>query len=575
MPGDWEEKDTEGLERTTFESNAQVAYFSMEIGLHHSMPTYSGGLGVLAGDTLKAAADLGFPLVGVTLAHRKGYFRQQLDAQGQQRESEEGWDPAGRLEEMKERATVRIDGRDVQLRAWRCMQPGNNGTSVAVYFLDTRLPENAPQDQALTDHLYGGDPAYRLSQEIVLGIGGVRMLRALGYPDLRVFHMNEGHSALLTMALLEERVHTEGVTEHHLAEVRKQCVFTTHTPVPAGHDQFDRGMVYRYAGERMASLLEGAGAYTGDMLNMTHLALRLSHWANAVAMRHGQVSREMFPGHEIQAITNGVHSSTWVAEPMGELYDRYMPGWRQVSFAFRHAIGIPAEEILRAHNQAKADMLAKVEGLTGVKLDPRAMTIGFARRAAKYKRLDLLFRNVDRLKQIATEVGPFQVVVSGKAHPHDEGAKELIRRVHDAARETGDAVKVVYIEDYNMEVASWLIPGVDVWLNNPQRPLEASGTSGMKAAMNGVPSLSTLDGWWIEGHEEGVTGWSIGNTWDPEPDERDAESLYGKLEMVVLPLYYNRPDRFAHVMRSAIALNGSFFNAQRMVLQYAREAYHL
>ncbi len=220
-------------------------------------------------------------------------------------------------------------------------------------------------------------------------------------------------------------------------------------------------------------------------------------------------------------------------------------------------------------------MLAKVEGLTGVKLDPRAMTIGFARRAAKYKRLDLLFRNVDRLKQIAREVGPFQVVVSGKAHPHDEGAKELIRRVHDAARETGDAVKVVYIEDYNMEVASWLIPGVDVWLNNPQRPLEASGTSGMKAAMNGVPSLSTLDGWWIEGHEEGVTGWSIGNTWDPEPDERDAESLYGKLEMVVLPLYYNRPDRFAHVMRSAIALNGSFFNAQRMVLQYAREAYHL
>lgn len=571
-----EEKERQTVERTTFASNAQVAYFSMEIGLHHSMPTYSGGLGVLAGDTLKAAADLGYPLVGVTLAHRKGYFRQELEGSGQQRELEEGWDPAGRLEEMKERATVQIEGRDVQIRAWRCVQGGNNGTSVAVYFLDTRLPENAPEDQALTDHLYGGDPAYRLSQEIVLGIGGVRMLRAIGYPDLRVFHMNEGHSALLTMALLEERVgYAAQVSPHDIDEVRKRCVFTTHTPVPAGHDQFDRGMVYRYAGERVASLLEGAGAYTGDMLNMTHLALRLSRWANAVAMRHGQISREMFPGYEIQAITNGVHSSTWVSTPMGQLYDRYMPGWRQIPFAFRHAIGIPAAEILRAHNEAKSIMLSKVEQITGAKLDPKAMTIGFARRAAKYKRPELLFRNVDRLKQIAKEVGPFQVVVSGKAHPHDEGAKELIRRVHDAAREVDGAVNVVYVPDYNMEVASWLIPGVDVWLNNPQRPLEASGTSGMKAAMNGVPSLSTLDGWWIEGHEEGVTGWSIGNTWDPETDERDAESLYGKLEMVVLPLYYNRPDKFANVMRSAIALNGSFFNAQRMVLQYAREAYHL
>lgn len=566
------------LDSSLFQTRAEVAYFSMEIGLHHSMPTYSGGLGVLAGDTLKAAADVGLPLVGVTLVHRKGYFRQQLDAQGQQRESEEGWDPAGVLEEMPQRAHVEIEGRKVALRAWRCIQRGSNGTTVPVYFLDTRLPENAVQDQALTDYLYGGDTGYRLAQEIVLGIGGVRMLRAFGYPDLRTFHMNEGHSALLTMALLDERIgdlRPDSIGVNDVNEVRRQCVFTTHTPVPAGHDQFDRGMVHRYAGERIATMLEKAGAYTGDSLNMTHLALRLSRWANAVAMRHGQVSREMFPGYEIQAITNGVHSGTWVAEPMGELFDKHMPGWRQVPFAFRHAIGIPLAELTRAHGRAKLAMVTEVARRTGVQLDPHMMTIGFARRAAKYKRPELLFRDIDRLKQIASEVGPFQVVASGKAHPADDGAKELIRRVHDGARSVDGAIKVVYIEDYNMDVASWLIPGVDLWLNNPQRPLEASGTSGMKAAMNGVPSLSTLDGWWIEGHLEGVTGWSIGNTWEPESDARDAESLYGKLELVVLPTYYRRPDHFAEIMRSAIALNGSFFNAQRMVLQYAREAYQL
>jgi len=558
--------------------NANVAYFSMEVGLESGMPTYSGGLGVLAGDTLKSAADLGLPMVAVTLVHRKGYFRQSFDGYGNQLETEEPWSPETVLNEVEPRVSVTIEGRPVQIRAWRYTVRGSNGTTVSLYLLDTALPENAPEHQGLTDHLYGGDLRYRLAQEAVLGIGGTRMLQALGYDHLRVFHMNEGHSALLTMALLQNELTRRGddvPTEGDIASVRGRCVFTTHTPVPAGHDQFDRELVGQVLDPEITALLERCDGLTDGNLNMTHLALRFSRYANAVALRHGQVSREMFPGHDIAEITNGVHSGTWVAEPMAQLFDRHIPGWRQIPFAFRHAIGIPLPELRRAHEAAKRDLFDEVERRTGVTLDPGLMTIAFARRAARYKRPELLFRDRDRLRTIAASAGPFQVVIAGKAHPADQGAKWLIQQVHEAAADLRDTIPVVYLEDYNMGLAAHIVAGVDLWLNNPQRPLEASGTSGMKAAMNGVPSLSTLDGWWVEGHVEGVTGWSIGTTWDPATDERDAEALYDKLEMTILPLFYRRPEIYADVMRSAIALNGSFFNAQRMVLQYAREAYRI
>ncbi|MDZ7728616.1 MAG: alpha-glucan family phosphorylase [Dehalococcoidia bacterium] len=404
------------------------------------------------------------------------------------------------------------------------------------------------------------------------------MLRALGYDNLAVFHMNEGHSALLTTALLEEEVGArgeEGVTPEAVEQVRQRCVFTTHTPVPAGHDQFDRGLVQQLLDARTVQLTEQAEGFTDGVLNMTHLALRLSRYANAVALRHGQVSREMFPGYPIAAITNGVHAVTWVADPMKDLFDRHIPGWRLDPVAFRHAIGIPATELRRAHETAKWSAIESIRQRTGAALDPNVLTIGFARRAARYKRAELVFSDVARLRQIAQHVGPIQFLIAGKAHPADEMAKATIRHVHEAAAQLKGAVQVVYVEDYNMSLARDLVAGVDLWLNNPQRPLEASGTSGMKAAMNGVPSLSTLDGWWIEGHVEGVTGWSIGTSWDPAPDEKDAEQLYSKLEMVVAPMYYRQPERWAEVMRYAIALNGSFFNAQRMVMQYAQEAYRL
>ena len=553
-----------------------VAYFSMEIGLESDMPTYSGGLGVLAGDSIRAAADMGLPMVAVTLAHRKGYFRQQLDEHGQQLESDEEWQPEGRLERVEPTVSVELHGTRVAIGAWKTVVPGANGAPVQVYLLDTRLPENGPEQQALTDHLYGGDLRYRLGQELVLGVGGVKMLRALGYSEVRAFHMNEGHSALLTMALLEEALsgcQAEQVDESAIEAVRRQCVFTTHTPVAAGHDQFDLSMVRDNLGDRMVRLLEACHVIRDYRLNMTRLALLLSRWSNAVAFRHGQVSREMFPGFRINEITNGVHSETWVAPPMKELFDHYIPGWRLVPFAFRHAIGIPLAELRRTHAASKTRLLDYVRRETGVSLDPGVMTIAFARRAASYKRPELLFRDLERLRTINRVAGPIQVVVAGKAHPADEMAKGLIRQVHGAARELGESIPVVYLENYNMETAGMIVPGADLWLNNPQRPLEASGTSGMKAAMNGVPSLSTLDGWWIEGHVEGVTGWAIGRDWNPASDEADADALYNKLELTVLPLFYRQPEAYAEVMRSAIALNGSFFNAQRMMLQYDREAY--
>jgi starch phosphorylase len=554
-----------------------IAYFSMEIGLEPTMPTYSGGLGVLAGDTLRAAADLGLPLVGVTLLHRKGFFRQTLDGRGNQSEAPCEWSPEERLIEAPERVTIAIEGRPVHVRAWRYDAHGVNGRSVPVYLLDTSLPENSPEDRELTDSLYGDGSRYRLQQEAVLGLGGVAMLRALGYGSVQAYHMNEGHSALLALALLAEQTEGRGLagaTPADIEAVCRRCVFTTHTPVPAGHDQFPLELVHQVLGPEWLDGLMAAGCCPEGVLNMTYLALRFSHFINGVAMRHEQVSQDMFPYYPINSITNGVHAPTWVAPPFRALYDRHFPEWLRDSLYLRYATSLPLPEILEAHSLAKRALLDEVARRTGRRLDPRALTLGFARRATAYKRTDLLFADLDRLRRIVRHAGPLQVVFSGKAHPRDEGGKQLIRNVFHAARELGDDLPVVYLEDYDMALAGKVCAGVDLWLNTPQKPLEASGTSGMKAALNGVPSLSVLDGWWIEGHVEGVTGWSIGDSWDSESDPaRESASLYDKLEFIIAPLFYGRPLGYAAVMRGAIALNGSYFNAQRMMIQYLEHAY--
>jgi starch phosphorylase len=551
-----------------------VGYFSMEIAINPAIPTYSGGLGVLAGDTLRSAADTGVPLVAFTLAHRKGYFQQHLDPCGLQTEDVQPWDPAAFCSEEQARVTVSVEDRIVTVRAWRYDLAGRYGHIVPIYLLDTDIEGNSGWDRGLTDHLYGGDTNYRLQQEIVLGMGGVRMANALGL-RINVYHMNEGHAALLTLALIESQLGGGplGVpTEADLALVRKKCVFTTHTPVPAGHDRFSTDQTVRILGADRTARLEKLGCYRDGMLNLTLLALKFSRYANGVAMQHAKVSQAMFPEFPIDSITNGVHAPTWVSEPIQQMLDTNLPNWRRDNLYLRNAIDLKERDILAAHARSKEGLLAEVGTRTGVVLDPKVLTLGFARRVATYKRATLLFTDRDRLVEIANQAGGLQIVYAGKAHPQDEPGKALIQKViEDAQKVSGSPLKVVYLENYAWDLGALLTSGVDVWVNTPKRPYEASGTSGMKAALNGVPSLSILDGWWIEGCIEGVTGWAIE---DGATDEEEALALYRKLETAVVPLYLEAPEKWARLMRTTLAFNGSYFNTNRMVKQYTRNAYY-
>jgi starch phosphorylase len=558
----------------SFPPTGVVGYFSMEIAINPAIPTYSGGLGVLAGDTLRSAADTGVPLVAFTLAHRKGYFQQHLDPRGLQTEDVQPWDPANFCSEEPARITVSVEDRIVTVRAWRYEMVGRYGHIVPIYLLDTDIEGNSGWDRGLTDHLYGGDTNYRLQQEIVLGMGGVRMANALGH-RINVYHMNEGHAALLTLALIESQLGGGplGVpTEADLALVRQKCVFTTHTPVPAGHDRFSTEQTARILGGDRTARLEKLGCYRDGMLNLTLLALKFSRYANGVAMQHAKVSQAMFPEFPIDSITNGVHAPTWVSEPVQQMLDTNLPNWRRDNLYLRNAIDLKERDILAAHARSKEGLLAEVGTRTGMVLDPKVLTLGFARRVATYKRATLLFTDRDRLIEIANQAGGLQIVYAGKAHPQDEPGKALIQKViEDAQKVSGSLLKVVYLENYAWDLGALLTAGVDVWVNTPKRPYEASGTSGMKAALNGVPSLSILDGWWIEGCIEGVTGWAIE---DGANDEEEALALYRKLETAVVPLYLQAPENWARLMRTTLAFNGSYFNTNRMVKQYSRNAYY-
>lgn len=561
---------------------ARIAYFTMEIGISTEIPTYSGGLGVLAGDTVQSAADLKLPMVVVTLLHRRGYFRQEIGEGGAQIELPVEWSPEQMLRELPPRTGLTIEGRHVLVRAFMHEMRGITGHIVPVLFLDTDLPENDPQDREITQWLYGGDERYRLKQEAVLGVGGVRMLRMLGLPTIARYHLNEGHAALLAAELLREEMNQRGVEfvdDAAVQAVRSMCVFTTHTPVPAGHDQFPREMVYSVLGRHPA--LERSGLFERQgTLNMTWAALNLSRFINGVAKRHGEVSREMYPHHTVDSITNGVHLGRWVSPPFAELFDRYIPGWRLDNPSLRYALLIPPGDIWHAHMAAKLSMIEMVGQRTGNWLDPAAIVVGFARRMTGYKRADLLFSDLSRLARIADVAGPLQCVFSGKAHPRDGMGKEHIRAIHRAAEALRGRINIVFVPGYDIDVARSIVSGVDVWLNTPEAPQEASGTSGMKAAANGVPSLSVLDGWWIEGCIEGVTGWAIDSFPEDPSDaghrrEADAAVVYDKLENVILPMYYGNRERFIDVMRAAIAVNGSFFNTQRMLGEYVLKAYYL
>jgi len=558
-------------------SERKIAYFSMEFGLASEIPTYSGGLGILAGDMIRAAADLGVPMVGVTLLHRKGYFRQHLDESGHQSEQPVNWVVTDFLTEQAGRTSVTIEGRRVALRSWKRDVLGKGNFSIPVYFLDADVPENSQWDRTLSDFLYGGDSRYRLAQEIILGIGGVRMLRALGHQALERYHMNEGHSSLLALELLDEEVQRAGRSMPNQADieaVRRKCVFTTHTPVAAGHDQFPIELARQVLGRGEVDAMKDVFC-CGDLLNMTYLALNLSHYVNGVAKKHGETARLLFAGYTIDAITNGVHAATWAVESVAELFDRYIPGWRQDGYSLRYALSIPKQNIWQAHTVAKQRLLEYVKSQARIAMEMDVLTLGFARRATAYKRADLLFSDIERLKAIGSKWGGLQIIYAGKAHPHDETGKEQIQRVFRARDLLRNQIKIVYLTEYDMDMGKMMTGGVDIWLNTPKPPLEASGTSGMKAAVNGVPSFSMLDGWWIEGCIEGVTGWSIGSQADAmeENHGQDAAALYAKLENVIMPLYRDNQDGFLDIMRHAIALNGSFFNTHRMLQQYVAKAY--
>ncbi|MEX2131581.1 MAG: alpha-glucan family phosphorylase [Pseudohongiellaceae bacterium] len=558
-----------------FTHERRVGYFSMEIALRPDIPTYSGGLGILAGDTLRSATDLELPVVAVTLVSRAGYFRQEIDALGNQVEHPNNWEPANYAKPLDAKVAINIGGRTVWVGGWLYIIEGHMNGRQPVILLDTFLPENHQDDLELTHYLYGGDAEYRLKQEIILGIGGIRLLHALGF-EIHKYHMNEGHSALLGLELLSryspagEELQT-GESPYDISRVRELCCFTTHTPVEAGHDRFSYELVRKLMADFIpeAVLKKLAGV---DVFNLTRLALNLSEYVNGVAKSHADISRHLFPGYKIRAVTNGIHPHTWACAEIKALFDRHVPGWcHEPEQLIRVECCVPDPELIQAHQEAKRKLLTMVEKTVGSALDPDLAVLGFARRMTAYKRPDLLFSNLDILREIMAKT-PFQVVMAGKAHPHDAGGKQLIKDIHDMARKLAGVIPLVFLPDYNMQTALTLVSGVDLWLNTPLRPMEASGTSGMKAALNAVPNLSVLDGWWIEGCIEGITGWAVGDH-EAVSAEGDADSLYRKLGETVLPLFYNDPAGWLAVMKNAVSKNASIFNSHRMMRRYATEAY--
>ncbi len=601
-----------------------IAYFSFEFGLHESLPVYAGGLGILSGDHLKESSDLGLPMVAIGFLYTQGYFSQRI--------TEDGWQEATNLflkfnelpliplmqeDGQPVKVSVDLPGRKVCTRLWK-VQVGR----LPLYLLDANVEENSPVDRQLTARLYSSDLELRISQEIILGIGGVHALRALGYAP-NAWHMNEGHSAFLVLERVREMMAQGAVFDDAIEKVRVSDIFTTHTPVPAGNDEFPLWLIDKYFNQLWAELgitrdqfidlARNTHSWGGETFSMPVLALRLSEYRNAVSELHGQVSREMWhflwPDLQVEDvpithITNGVHTGTWLARRMRVLYDRYLGAdwlehvddpevWDQIE-------NIPDADLWVVRRHLKRKLIAyireraRLQWLTakvhpvqviasGVLLDPYVLTIGFARRFATYKRANLILRDFDRLLSIINQPNrPVQIIFAGKAHPADEPGKLLIQDVYRKVKDARNGGRLVFLEDYDMNISRYLVQGVDVWLNTPRRPNEASGTSGQKAALNGILNFSVLDGWWREGYN-GHNGWAIGDDTeysDPnQQDEADAESLYDTLENDIVPLYYtarsadNLPGEWIARMKESIRTIVPQFSMRRMVKEYVTQLY--
>ncbi len=548
--------------------NLKVAYFTMEIGLRSEMPTYAGGLGMLAADIIRSCADLRVNAACLTMCWKHGYMKQKINPDGSQQYSDVEWDPGDFMERLPNQVSVTIEGREVHIACWKYTLEGESGHQVPIYFLDTNLEQNTPQDREITNHLYGGNGAMRLKQETVFGVGGVRMLRSLGYDQIGTYHMNEGHAALLTLELLLERDYVD-------ASVRESCAFTTHTPVKAGHDVFDYQLAYQILGDFLPWHIRDLAGH--ESFSMTELAISLSRYTCGVSKIHGQVSRQMFPGREIDYITNGIHHLTWVSPEMSNIFDQYCPDWRTNPTVFTDTCrDIPDQELWDAHQNAKKRLIDEVNARTDVGFDPKHLTIATARRVVPYKRPELIYENLERLKEIAC--GKVQIIHAGNAHPSDPFSQGVIQRMVQRSDKLRDCVKIAYLENYNPTLAKLLVSGADVWLNTPMRLHEASGTSGMKACLNGVLNVSTLDGWWIEGFQkDSEAGWRIGplvRAVDAETHRKiDAEDVYTQLEYEVIPEYYYADHvRWVRRMKRSIGLLG-YFNTHRCVREYLEKAW--
>jgi starch phosphorylase len=551
-------------------NDTKVAYISMEIGLDSNIPTYSGGLGVLSGDTVRSAADLEIPMVGICLCYSSGYFYQLFNEVGEQKEKEIEWSFYYEFDRVEKPITIKIQDKEIKISAWLYRVVGQSGHIIPIYLLTTDVVGNEDWQRKLTAALYDSTSRWhRIVQEMILGLGGVKLLKSLGYNNIKVYHINEGHGAFATLELLKELGDIE--------KVKQSVVFTTHTPVPAGHDKFSYDLVRDVFRDELPSNIKELGGK--NELNMTVLAMNLSRYRNGVAKKHGDISRNMFPNYNVDYITNGIHLPFWISKPIRKIFDKKWPNWKSVPSVLQNAIEIDDLDLFDAHIENKFNLISYQKSHSWNLLDEELITIGFARRFATYKRAILIFHDIDRLGKICK--GNVQFIFSGKAHPKDQMGKDYIKKIYEAGEYLYDnyEVKVVLMENYNMDLSHMLVSGVDVWLNTPERYREASGTSGMKAALNGVLNFSIQDGWWLEGyHMNPKAGWAIGpDDSDPKAAENnwdiDSNYLYDILENEIIPTYMDH-DEWIFRQKNAISLV-AYFNTHRMITEYAEKAYKL
>ena len=540
----------------------EIAYFSAEIGISSSIPTYSGGLGVLAGDHIKAAGDAGINMCAITLLYKEGYFKQRIDEDGIQTETYPRFDPDPLIKQLDLSFSLRLQNREVFVQVYKFDYVPESGNHVPIYFLDTDCEKNSTNDKNITLRLYSGDKDHRILQEGILGFGGIKLLQKLEQNNIKTYHMNEGHCSFLVLGLLDQ---FRGDAE----KVISSCHFTTHTPVPAGHDHFSMNRVKNLLGTLIPNDLDLPSIKNNERLHMTELGLRFSRSANGVSELHGDVAQDQFPWTSIGYITNGVHHSYWMGAPFKNIFDKFLPDWRLDPDKLLDIDIVPDNILFQAHQERKRKLLGYVNSQSGKVLDLDTLTIGFARRSATYKRAQLLFYNLERLRELGHK--KLQVIYSGKAHPNDDEGKELIQKIVEKSKSLFGSIKVIYLENYDMWLGRQITSGVDVWLNTPLRPNEASGTSGMKATLNGIPNLSILDGWWAEGCDHKVNGWAIGDPNHPD-DHKDAEHLYYLLENQIIPMFYDNKKKWIALMKEAIK-TGVRFTALRMIDEYKNQYY--